>query len=222
VTKRKLERFAENETFENFFQPTFQQLSAGFKFKGRWNRDFFKNDHPIVLELGCGKGEFTTGLAQRYPKKNFIGMDIKGARMWRGAVTSQDENLKNVAFVRTRIQLIEHFYDSGEVNEIWITFPDPQPKKPRIKKRLTSPEFLNRYRSICKKDCIIHLKTDNTTLFDYTLEVIKEQNLPLLFHSYDVDKNPGSEEVLSIRTHYENLFRKQGEKIKYLRFGLFE
>jgi tRNA (guanine-N7-)-methyltransferase len=175
-----------------------------------------------VLELGCGKGEFTTGLAQRYPKKNFIGMDIKGARMWRGAVTSQDENLKNVAFVRTRIQLIEHFYDSGEVNEIWITFPDPQPKKPRIKKRLTSPEFLNRYRSICKKDCIIHLKTDNTTLFDYTLEVIKEQNLPLLFHSYDVDKNPGSEEVLSIRTHYENLFRKQGEKIKYLRFGLFE
>ncbi len=221
MTKRKLDRFAENETFGNFFQPNYQQLADRFVFKGSWNREFFKNNHPIVLELGCGKGEFTVGLAQRHPEKNFIGMDIKGARMWRGAKTSQAENLDNVAFVRTRIQLIEHFYGPGEVDEIWITFPDPQPQKPKIKKRLTSPEFLFRYRNICNKNCIVHLKTDNTAFFTYTLEVIRENNLPLYFHSYDVDKNPGSEEVLSIQTHYEMLFREQGERIKYLRFGLF-
>ena len=221
MTKRKLARFAENETFEHFFQPNFQQLAEGFVLKGKWNKDFFKNENPIVLELGCGKGEFSVGLAQRYPGKNFIGVDIKGARIWRGAKTSHEENMGNVAFVRSRIQLIEHFFDPSEIDEIWITFPDPQPKKPRTKKRLTSPEFLNQYRNVCKKNCIVHLKTDNTAFFDYTLEVIEEQNLPLHFRSNDVDKNPGSEEVLSIRTHYEMLFREQGEKIKYLRFGLF-
>ena len=221
MTKRKLERFAENETFDNFFQLNYQQLAEGFILKGKWDKLFFKNENPIVLELGCGKGEFTVGLAQRHPDKNFIGVDIKGARMWRGAKTSQQENMKNVAFIRTRIQLIEQFFISAEVDEIWITFPDPQPQTPRIKKRLTSPEFLDRYRNICNKNCIVHLKTDNTAFFDYTLQIIKEQNLPLYFHSYDIDKNPGSEEVLSIRTHYEMLFREKGEKIKYLRFGLF-
>jgi tRNA (guanine-N7-)-methyltransferase len=220
VTKKKLARFAENETFENFFQPTFQHLTEGFAFKGKWNKAFFKNSNPIVLELGCGKGEFTVGLGRRYPGKNFIGMDIKGARMWRGAKTSQEEKLENVAFVRTRIQLIEHIYNAAEVDEIWITFPDPRPKKTGIKKRLTSPVYLDRYRKICNRNCIVHLKTDNTPLFDYTLEVIEEQNLSLLFHTYDVDKNPGSDDVVSIRTHYEMLFREQGEKIKYLRFGL--
>jgi len=221
VTKKKLARFAENKTFDNFFQPSYQQLAEGFPLKSKWNQSFFKNSHPLVLELGCGKGEFTVGLGRRYPEKNFIGMDIKGARMWRGAKTSQDENMKNVAFVRTRIQLIEHFYASDEVDEIWITFPDPQPKKTGIKKRLTSPQFLERYRRICKKNCIVHLKTDNTALFDYTLEVIKEQMLPLLFQTFDVDKDPGSDDVVSIRTHYEMLFREQGEKIKYCRFRLF-
>jgi tRNA (guanine-N7-)-methyltransferase len=221
VTKRKLARFAENETFENFFQPNFQQLADGFFLKDKWNKEFFKNSNPVVLELGCGKGEFTVGLARRYPYKNFIGMDIKGARMWRGAKTSQEEKLENVAFLRTRIQLIEHYFSPCEVDEIWITFPDPQPHKTKAKKRLTSPEFLDRYRKICKKNCIIHLKTDNTPLFDYSLEVIKEQNLPLYFHTFDVDKNPGSDDVVSIRTHYEMLFRGKGEKIKYLKFGLF-
>jgi len=220
VTKRKLERFAENETFKHFFQPNYQQLAEGFALKGKWNKEFFKNKNPIVLELGCGKGEFTVGLAQRYPDKNFIGMDIKGARIWRGAKTVQQENMKNVAFVRTRIQLIDHFFNASEVDEIWITFPDPQPQKPRTKKRLTSPEFLNRYRVICNRNCIVHLKTDNTTFFDFTLEVIKEQNLPLLYHTCDVDKNPGGDDVVSIQTHYEMLFREQGEKIKYLKFGL--
>ncbi len=221
MTKRKLDRFAENETFEHFFQPNYYELSKGFALKGKWKKDFFGNDNPVVLELGCGKGEFTVGLAQRYPQKNFIGVDIKGARMWRGAKTALEENLKNVAFVRTRIQLIEHFFTSGEVSEIWITFPDPQPQKPRIRKRLTSPGFLDRYRKICSRNCIIHLKTDNTMFFDYTLETIKDQNLPLYFHTYDVDKNPGSDDVVTINTYYEMLFREQGEKIKYLRFGLF-
>ena len=222
MTKRKLEHFAENETFEHFFQINYQQLVDGFALKGKWNRDFFKNENPIVLELGCGKGEFTVGLAQKYPDKNFIGIDIKGARMWRGAKTSQQENMKNVAFIRTRIQLIEQFFGFAEVDEIWITFPDPHPEKRRIKKRLTSPEFLNQYRNVCSNNCVIHLKTDNSDFFDYTLEIIKEQNLPLYFHSYDIDKNHDSEEVSAIRTHYEMLFREKGEKIKYLRFGLFE
>ena len=221
MSKKKLARFAENETFKNFFQPTYQQLAEGFRLKGKWNKEFFGNNNPLVLELGCGKGEFTVGLARRYPDKNFIGMDIKGARMWRGAKTSQEEKLENVAFIRTKIQLVEYFYDPIEIDEIWITFPDPQPRKHKAKKRLTSPEFLDRYRRVCNKNCIVHLKTDNTPLFDFTLEVIKEQNLPLLFHSFDVDKNPGSDDVVSIRTHYEMLFREQGEKIKYCRFGLF-
>ena len=221
MTKRKLERFAENETFRHFFQPNYYQLAKGFALKGKWNESFFGNDNPVVLELGCGKGEFTVGLARIYPDKNFIGVDIKGARMWRGAKTAQEENLTNVAFVRTRIQLIEHFFAPAEVSEIWLTFPDPQPQKPRIRKRLTSPGFLDRYRTVCKKNCVVHLKTDNTAFFEYTLDTIREQDLPLRFVSYDVDKNPGSTEVTAIRTHYEMLFRQQGEKIKYLRFGLF-
>ena len=221
MTKRKLEHFAENATFRNFFQPNYQQLALGFKLKGNWNKDFFNNENPIVLELGCGKGEFTVGLAQKYPGKNFIGLDIKGARMWRGAKTSNEGNMNNVAFIRTRIQLIELFFGPAEVDETWITFPDPHPEKRRIKKRLTSPEFLNQYRNVCKKNCIVHLKTDNTAFFNYTLKNIKDQDLPLYFHSYDIDKNPGSEEVSAISTHYEMLFREQGEKIKYLRFGLF-
>jgi len=153
--------------------------------------------------------------------RNFIGIDIKGARMWRGAKTATEEKMPNVAFVRTRIQLIEHFFGPGEVDGIWITFPDPQPQKPRIRKRLTSPEFLQRYRNISGGNCIVHLKTDNTVFFDYTLEVIRNENLPLLFHSYDIDNDHECDEVRSIRTFYEMMFREQGEKIKYLKFGLF-
>ncbi|MCF8364541.1 MAG: tRNA (guanosine(46)-N7)-methyltransferase TrmB [Bacteroidales bacterium] len=220
MPKRKLERFAENKTFPHFFQPHYDELLEGFPFRGKWNSMFFKNDFPIVLELGCGKGEFTVGLAQRFPEKNYIGMDVKGARMWRGAKTSHQSELKNVAFVRSKIQGINFLFDTEEVDEFWITFPDPHPNKPRTKKRLTSPDFLDRYRKIAKPGAVVHLKTDNAMLFDYTLDVIREQNLPLLFHTFDVDKNPGTELVLEIRTFYEEMFRNKGVPIKYLKFTL--
>lgn len=220
MTKRKHQHFAENATFPHFFQPNFDLLKQGFPLKGKWNNDFFKNSHPLVVELGCGKGEFTTGLAARYPEKNFVGIDIKGARMWRGARSSFDAGMANVAFVRTHVQLIGDIFTADEVNELWITFPDPCPQKAKAKKRLSSPQFLTRYRRVAGKEAIIHLKTDNTQFFDYTLEVVAEQNLRLLFHTFDVDKNPGSDDVVSIRTFYEEMFREKGESIKYLRFEL--
>lgn len=220
MAKRKLTRFAENKTFPHFFQPHYFELIEGFALCGKWNSDFFHNQAPVVLELGCGKGEFTVGLAERFPEKNFIGMDVKGARIWRGAKTSFDNNMKNVAFVRSKIQGINYIFDAAEVDEFWITFPDPQPGSARTKKRLTSPEFLHRYRKIAKPGAIVHLKTDNTMLFDYTLDVIREQNLELLFHTFDVDKDPENTLVLSIRTYYEEMFRKEGVAIKYLKFVL--
>lgn len=220
MAKRKLERFTENKTFPHFFQPFYYELIEGFPLKGKWNTNFFKNNHPIVLELGCGKGEFTVGLAERYPEKNFIGMDLKGARMWRGAKTVDEKNLQNVAFVRARIENISHVFSENEVDEIWITFPDPKPNKPNIKKRLTSPLFLERYSNVAKPDSIIHLKTDSTMFFEFTLEVIRETNRQLLFHTFDIDKNPGSNDVVSIRTFYEEMFRDKGEAIKYLRFKI--
>ena len=220
MPKRKLQRFAENETFSHFFQPSFRDISDGYEMKGHWKDKFFGNENPIVLELGCGKGEFTVGLGRKYPQKNFIGIDLKGARMWRGAKTSHELKMNNVAFVRTRIEQIEHIFAKDEVDGIWITFPDPQPNKPRIKKRLTSPQFLDRYRRIAKPGSLIHLKTDNSLFFEYTLSVIGELGLPLVFHTWDVDKNPGSDDVVAIRTYYEEMFREQGEKVKYLRFRL--
>jgi tRNA (guanine-N7-)-methyltransferase len=220
VPKRKLQHFAENETFPHLFQPDYAALLRGFPMRGRWNAGFFENHNPVVLELGCGKGEFTVGLGARYPDKNFIGIDLKGARLWRGAKTSLDKNMRNVAFVRTRIELINGVFGPEEVDEIWVTFPDPFPQKPKAKKRLTSPQFLDRYRAIAKKSAVVHLKTDNTPLFEYTLGVINEQKLPLLFHTYDVDNNPGEDDVVNIRTFYEEMFREKGEKIKYLRFRL--
>ena len=173
--KNKLQRFAENLTFDNFFQPTYDEISTGYFLKGKWASDFFKNNNPIVLELGCGKGEYSVGLARRYPDKNFIGLDIKGARMWRGCKTAVDENIQNIAFLRTRIELIEHYFAENEISEIWITFPDPQPRRIKENKRLTSPAFLKRYASILKKDLIIHLKTDAFLLYFYTMEIIKKR-----------------------------------------------
>lgn len=222
MPKRKLQRFAENKTFPHFFQPYYFELEEGFSLRGNWNSDFFKNDHPIVLELGCGKGEFTVGLAGRFPEKNYIGMDVKGARMWRGAKTSFEKEMKNVAFIRSKIQNIKHVFAEKEVDEFWVTFPDPQPNKPRVRKRLTSPDFLDRYRDIARPGAVVHLKTDNAMFFEYTLEVIREQNLELLFHTFDVDKDPGNELVLSIRTYYEEMFRARGVPIKYLKFRLFK
>jgi tRNA (guanine-N7-)-methyltransferase len=220
VGKKKLQHFAENKTFAHFFQPNYDELNAGFALKGNWSKVFFKNPNPIVVELGCGKGEFTVGLAQQYPEKNFIGMDLKGARMWRGAKTTHEKKIPNIAFVRGRIENIGYIFSPDEVSEIWITFPDPQPKKSDIKRRLTSPVFLERYRQIAGPDTIVHLKTDNTPLFEYTLDVIAQEQLNLLFHTFDVDENPGSNDVVAIRTFYEEMFRELGEKIKYLRFEL--
>jgi len=211
------------ETFERVFQPDFEEVFRKDHYlKGNWAERVFKNNNPVVLELGCGKGEYTIGLSQLHPEKNFIGVDIKGARIWKGARNANENNIQNVAFVRTRIEFIESFFGPDEVDEIWITFPDPQPSKTRIKKRLTSPSFLERYRNIANQDAIVHLKTDNTMFFEYTLEVIKEQGLELLLHTFDVDQNPGNELVLSIRTFYEEMFRAEGVPIKYLKFRLFK
>jgi tRNA (guanine-N7-)-methyltransferase len=218
--KRKLERFAENETFTNMFQLSFEQLSQQpFPLKGNWNSQFFSNDNPIVLELGCGKGEYTVGLARKYPDKNFIGMDIKGARMWRGCKTSQTENLGNVAFIRTRIEFLEYFFATNEVDEIWITFPDPQPRSSREKKRLTSPRFLKRYRNVAKPDGVIHLKTDDDQLYLYTLEVIQNENLRVIANSSDIHNDPGIAEVAEITTYYEKIWLSKGLSIKYINYS---
>jgi tRNA (guanine-N7-)-methyltransferase len=219
--KGKLAKFAENETFSNLFQPLYEDVvEHGFPLKGKWQKDFFKNENPIVLELGCGKGEYTVGLGEKYPEKNFIGVDIKGARIWRGLRRTKEKNLNNVAFLRTRISNINLFFAPNEINEIWITFPDPQPKKEN--KRLTCQRFLDNYKNILAPDGIMHLKTDDTMLYEYTLnEVIPDGKHKLLLHSDDLykDGNPHLE-VMEIQTYYEQMWLEMGKKIKYIRFQL--
>lgn len=216
----KLERFAETATFPNFVQPDFYYKPEDHEYKGHWAETFFKNSNPIVLELGCGKGEYTVGLAEMYPEKNFIGCDIKGARMWRGARTALDKNLSNVGFLRIQIDQITQYFDANEISEIWITFPDPQPQKPRTRKRLTSTNFLEKYRRILKTDAIIHLKTDNVPFFDFTLEVIEEQKHRLNFSTHDLYGLGIENEVSRIQTFYESMFLSEGMKICYLNFCL--
>jgi tRNA (guanine-N7-)-methyltransferase len=219
--KRKLQRFAENETFTNLFQYNFEQLQqSGFPLKGLWREKFFKNENPIVLELGCGKGEYTVGLAEARKSSNHIGMDIKGARMWRGLRDAQEKEMNNVAFIRSKIELVEHFFGEQEVDEIWITFPDPQPQKSRIRKRLTSPRFLENYRKFLKTGGIVHLKTDSDLLYEYTREVIEAEKLPVYYDSADLYAEDSDLEVKKIQTFYEKIWLTQGLKIKYLRFGL--
>ncbi len=188
--------------------------------KGAWNRLFFGNDAPIVLELGCGKGEYTCGLARKFPGKNFIGVDIKGARMWVGARDALQHSLRNVAFLRTRIEWIASSFAPGEVSELWITFPDPQPRSPRISKRLTSARFLQQYRSLLCPQGLVHLKTDSTLLFEYTRELLEYNGLEILEETSDLYAQDREDEILSIRTHYETLFMGRGETIKYLRFRI--
>ena len=218
----KLEKFDELETFENCSKFFFENIPTGFKLKGKWHSEHFHNDHAIVLELGCGKGEYTIGLAQKHPEKNFIGVDIKGNRIWTGAKQSIEYNLKNVAFLRTRIDFIDHCFASNEVDEIWITFPDPQPQKTRERKRLTNPLFLNRYKKFLKKDGLVHLKTDSTSFYEYTMQVIKENDFPLVWHTNDLYKNcpADRQELITIKTYYEALFTAKGEDIKYVCFRL--
>lgn len=218
-SKNKLKRFRENETFTNVFQPTREEvLNNGLQKKGQWHA-FFGNDNPIVLELGCGKGEYTVGLAKRYPNKNFIGIDIKGARFWRGAKTALEDQLPNVAFIRTQIELIDHLFAAGEVGEIWITFPDPQIKYKRTKHRMTNPVFLDRYKSVLGAEGCVHLKTDSEYMHGYTLGLLQGLGLPIDYANHDVYKNAGAPpEVLEIQTFYENQYLAQNKPITYLRF----
>lgn len=220
--KNKLARFEEMNNFEHVVQPTMDEVfNKKYTLAGKWANEFFNNNAPIVLELGCGKGEYTVNLARQYPDKNFIGIDIKGARMWRGALTSKEEQLRNVGFLRTRIELIESFFMPNEISEIWITFPDPQLKKRRAKKRLTSAKFLNSYKTFLKDEGIIHLKTDSDFLHEYTQNVVNFNNLPLLYQHNDIYNAEDIDPLLTtIQTHYESLFRKEGQNITYIKFKL--
>ncbi len=209
--KDKLKRFAELETFPNVVQ-----LIP--KYKGIWNTNYFKNSNQIVLELGCGRGEYTVNLSKLYPTKNFIGVDIKGARIWRGAKTGIEENIQNMAFLRIEIEKLEEHFNKEEVDEIWITFPDPQPQISREKKRLTYDRFLMMYKNILKPNGIVHLKTDNDGLYEYTLDKIKEFNYKIIQHSADLYKEPWLDELLSIQTTYEKIYRDKGKNINYIKF----
>jgi len=219
--KKKLSRFRELESLERVFQPPLEEIfGLDYNLKGRWCRDVFENDHALILELGCGKGEYTVGLARNYPQKNFMGLDIKGARIWTGARTAQDEGLSNVAFLRTRIDFVNSFFARDEIDEIWITFPDPQEKRRRLKKRLPGAHFLNIYRAFLKDGGKVHLKTDNLQLYTDTMELVRKNNLPLEQHSTDVYNEGWSDEVASIQTYYERSFLAKGTKINYICFRL--
>jgi tRNA (guanine-N7-)-methyltransferase len=223
LAKRKLERFAENATFTHFFQPSWEDLQEGFPLRGHWLSEYFRNQFPISVEVGCGKGEYTVGLAVKYPERNFIGIDKKGARMWRGAKTTKESSLSNVAFIRMKAENIVDVFEAEEVDEIWITFPEPQPNSPKAKKRFTSPQFIDRYRKILKPAGIIHLKTDDDFLFKYTLNVIQEFDHKLMFATEDLYLNaadPLVKDVVPVQTHYEKIWLEKGLKIKYLRFQL--
>ena len=221
--KNKLKKFSEMAAFPNVVQAGFDEVyQKSHYLKGKWAIDFFKNNNPIVLELGCGKGEYTVGLARKFTGKNFLGIDIKGARMWKGASDALDGNLKNAGFLRTRIEMIQSFFAPGEVSEIWITFPDPQIKRLRAKKRLTSAGFLNLYGKFLKHGGVIHLKTDSEHLYEFTRSVIKINNLPCIEDTSDLYKTGIADDILSIKTHYEALFTDKGFTIKYLKFTLLE
>ena len=218
MAKKKLIHFRENLTFSHLFQPRYHEIEENFRLSSCWGKDFFSNTNPIILELGCGKGEYTVGLAEKYPEKNFIGIDFKGARLWRGAKTVQEKKMKNVAFIRTQVDHVNKFFGPGEISEIWITFPDPQPGKER--KRLTAPLFLDRYRILLCPDGILHLKTDDLDFYNYTLEIIEQYHHPVLFSTDDLYHSGFSEDVISIRTFYENMWLEIGKKICYIKFKL--
>ena len=219
-SKNKLKRFNQNLTFSNVIQPEREEVTSGeFRFKGKWRQDFFKNDRPIVVELGCGKGEYSVYLAQQYPEKNFVGVDIKGARFWAGAKESLELGLSNLGFLRTQIELIDAIFEENEVDEIWITFPDPQIKFKRTKHRLTNAAFLDRYHTILKPEGRIHLKTDSEFLHGYTLGLLEGKGWEVDYAHHDVYGNPYSpKHVTAIQTHYERLFMEKGRLITYLRF----
>lgn len=225
MAKRKLQRFADVATMDFVVEPPIEMvLNNNSPIKGNWRRDMFKNDHPIILELGCGKGEYAVALGKKYPNNNYIGVDIKGARIWYGASTVREEKIKNVAFLRTRIDYTTYFFDKDEVDEIWLTFSDPQRKRPR--KRLTSKIFVDRYKQFLKPGGIIHLKTDSSWLFASTLEQIELQGYELIEKTWDLygeaisSLDPDTQEILGVKTHYEQIFTDKGFDIKYLKFKI--
>lgn len=221
-SKNKLKKFIENESFSNVIQPKREKLlSEKFNLKGNWNKLYFKNNNPIVIELGCGKGEYTVNLAKLNPNKNYIGIDVKGARFWRGAKTSLEQKLDNVIFIRTQIELIDFIFDDQEVSEIWLTFPDPQIKYQRRKHRLTNPAFLKLYKKIINNEGLIHLKTDSEFLHGYTLGILEGLDIKPLFSNHDIYKNNNApSDVINIKTHYEKLFLETKKSISYLCFKL--
>lgn len=220
MAKNKLRKFAQMETFDHVVQPPLEDLQNGFSLKGKWKKEFFKNDKPLVVELGCGKGEYSVGLARKYPNKNFLGVDIKGSRMWTGATEAKEENLNNVGFLRLRIEFIELAFAAGEIDEIWITFPDPQLKKRRAQKRLTHPLFLKRYHNILKEDGCIHLKTDSQFLHGYTLGIVHGEGHELEDAEHDLYGANLEREHMEIKTHYEQIYLDKGMPITYCRFKL--
>lgn len=223
MSKGKLAKFADMERYENVFQYPYSVVdNVPFDMKGHWREEYFKNNNPIVLELGCGKGEYTVELARLYPDVNFIGVDIKGARMWTGATLALNDGLKNVAFLRTNIEIIDRFFAHNEVREIWLTFSDPQMKNPR--KRLTSTYFMERYRRFLVDGGTVHLKTDSNFLFTYTSYMVDTNNLPLIFRTEDLYHQDGlddeTKKILSIQTYYERMWLERGLNIKYQKFSL--
>jgi tRNA (guanine-N7-)-methyltransferase len=214
MAKRKLQQFEEFKTFDKTFD-------FPYDLRGKWKQEVFANEHPLVLELGCGKGEYTVALSQQYPEKNFLGIDIKSNRMWRGALTAKEQGITNAGFIRMIINNVAAVFDEAEVDEIWITFPDPFPKDRHIKHRLTSPGFIKLYKQILKPGGTVNFKTDDSPLFEYTLEVLQELGIPALDVNRDVHGNTDSHPHLrNIRTYYENKFSAQGRTINYLRFTL--
>ena len=224
MAKNKLRRFEEMKSMPHVFEPTMDEIkTGGIDFKNKWHSAVFKNDNPITLELGCGKGEYAVGLAERHPNRNYIGVDIKGARIWVGAKQALAENLTNVAFLRTKIDFIDALFAPNEVDEIWLTFSDPQPNKPN--KRLTAQSFIERYKRILKPGGIIHIKTDSDILFEFTESEIKKHNYTCHYLSWDLYKNitdlpQNMKDILHIKTHYEALFTAKGFAIKYAQFSV--
>ena len=221
-SKNKLKRFEENDTFDNVYQPTREEVVGElFALKGKWNSDFFKNDHPIIVELGCGKGEYAVGLAERNPNKNYIGIDVKGARFWRGAKSAVEAKMTNVAFVRTQIELVDFIFANQEVDEIWITFPDPQIKYKRTKHRMTNSEFLQLYKKILKPDGIVNLKTDSEFMHGYTLGLLHGEGHEVLYANHNVYVNEGSpKEVTDFQTFYEKQYLAVNKAITYIKFKI--
>jgi len=219
-SKNKLKRFKENETLYNVVQPTREELLSGsFELRGKWAEEFFKNSNPLVLELGCGRGEYSVNLARKYPDKNFLGIDIKGARFWYGAKTAIEESLPNVGFVRAQIELLDLMLSANEVDEIWITFPDPQIKYQRTKHRMTNPDFLAKYKKILRPDGRVHLKTDCEFMHGYTLGILEVLGVDIEHAQHDIYKCQYTpKDLVDIQTYYEKQFLEEGKKITYIRF----